>query len=176
MLSYLINKVSLCIGDVSVSPVVCTRTAVDTFNQSYQTLAREMGVGAGGHRVEIDTLDGFITRNVLHPHAFRTMGAGQAAHLVTGAESFLGGYNFWNGTYPLNITQMQVGARGADIYFYYANNDQIVELDTYYASEIVRRLGRTGAYTHNWGAIGVIGPCRTSLSFCALLRAAIRTF
>ncbi|WP_429271980.1 hypothetical protein [Paraburkholderia sp. EB58] len=149
---------------------------MDTFNQSYQTLAREMGVGAGGHRVEIDTLDGFITRNVLHPHAFRTMGAGQAAYLVTGAESFLGGYNFWNGTYPLNITQMQVGARGADIYFYYANNDQIVELDTYYASEIVRRLGRTGAYTHNWGAIGVIGPCRTSLSFCALLRAAIRTF
>jgi superfamily I DNA/RNA helicase len=128
-----------------------SNVAVDTFNQSYQTLARDMGVGAGGHRVEIDTLDGFITRNVLHPHAFRTMGARQAAYLVTGEESFLGGYNFWNGTYPVNITQMQVGARGADIYFYYANNEQIVELDTYNASEIVRRLGRTGAYTHNLG-------------------------
>ncbi|MFL9936810.1 hypothetical protein P0D88_49485, partial [Paraburkholderia sp. RL18-103-BIB-C] len=29
MLSYSINKVSLCIGDVSASPAVCTRTIVN---------------------------------------------------------------------------------------------------------------------------------------------------
>jgi hypothetical protein len=144
---------SQLLGDLRgrVSLISFSNVAVDTYNQSFRTLAREMGVGAGGHRVEIDTLDFFISRNVLHPHALRTIGAGQAAYLVTGEESFLEQLYFWNGTYPLNITKMQVGARDADLYFYFANNDQIVELDAHYASEIIRRVGRTGAYMLNLG-------------------------
>ncbi|MBQ0215743.1 ATP-dependent helicase [Alcaligenes faecalis] len=125
--------------------------AVDTFRQSYQSLALEMSVGPGGHRVDIDTLDSFITRHVLHPHAHRTMQATQAAFLVTGGESFLSGFTFKPGDYPVGITSMQVGWRDSGIYFYYANNDQVVELNHSYASAIVHRLGRTGAYTHNFG-------------------------
>ena len=71
-----------------------SNVAVDTFRQSYQSLIQEMSVGIGGHRVDIDTLDGFITRNVLRPHAHRTMQATQAAFLVTGDESFLNGFAF----------------------------------------------------------------------------------
>lgn len=125
--------------------------AVDTFRQSYQSLALEMSVGPGGHRVDIDTLDGFITRHVLHPHAHRTMQATQSAFLVTGSESFLSGFTFKPGNYPVGITSMQVGWRDSGIYFYYVNNDQVVELNHGYASAIVHRLGKAGAYTHNLG-------------------------
>ena len=128
-----------------------SNVAVDTFRQSYQSLIQETSVGIGGHRVDIDTLDGFITRNVLRPHAHRTMQATQAAFLVTGDESFLNGFAFKPGNYPIGITSMQADVRDAGIYFYYANNNQVVELDHHYASKIVHRLGKTGAYTHNLG-------------------------
>ena len=88
-----------------------SNVAVDTFRQNYQVLLKEMSAGTGGHRVDIDTLDGFITRHVLHPHAHQTMAATQAAFLVMGGESFLNGFTFKPGNYPVNITNMQVGAR-----------------------------------------------------------------
>jgi len=125
--------------------------AVDTFRQSYTSLMQGQTLGAGGHRVEIDTLDGFFARHVLHPHAHRTMGASQAAFLVTGGESFLSGFTFKPGEYPVAITSMQVGRRASGVYFYYGNNDRVVELDGHYAGAIVHRLGRIGAYTHNLG-------------------------
>lgn len=128
-----------------------SNVAVDTFRQSYQSLAREMSMGVGGQRVDIDTLDGFITRHVLHPHAYRTMEATQAAFLVTGGESFLNGFTFKPGDYPVGITSMQVGFRDSGIYFYYVNNNQVVDLNQADASKLVHRLGKTGAYTHNLG-------------------------
>lgn len=128
-----------------------SNVAVDTFRHNYQGLLKEMSVGTGGHRVDIDTLDGFITRHVLHPHAHHTMGATQAAFLVMGGESFLNGFTFKPGNYPVSITSMQVGARTSGVYFYYVNNDQVVELNQSDASKLVHRLGKTGAYTHNLG-------------------------
>jgi superfamily I DNA/RNA helicase len=83
-----------------------SNVAVDIFRQSYQPLVREMSVGSGGHRVDIDTMDGFITRHVLHPHAHRTMQATQAAFLVMGGESFLSGFTFKPISYPVSITSM----------------------------------------------------------------------
>jgi superfamily I DNA/RNA helicase len=128
-----------------------SNVAVDTFRDSYQALAQDLPAGIGRDRVEIDTLDGFITSNILRPHAYRTMGATQAAFLVMGGESFLKGFTFKTNTYPLSITQMQVGFRYGAAYFYHANNDQVSELNGAYASAIVNRLGRTGAYTYNLG-------------------------
>jgi superfamily I DNA/RNA helicase len=128
-----------------------SNVAVDTFRDSYQALAQDLPAGIGRDRVEIDTLDGFITSNILRPHGYRTMGATQAAFLVMGGESFLYGFTFRTSSYPLSITKMQVGFRDGAAYFYYANNDQVSELNGAYASAIVNRLGRTGAYTHNLG-------------------------
>lgn len=125
--------------------------AVDTFTQGYQELMRELSLGVGGGRVEIDTLDGFITRNVLHPHAHRTMGAKQAPYLVTGSEAFLSRFSFWPGKFPVSITQMQVGINGNTMGFYYSHNDQVVPLDPVEPEKLVHLLGRTGAYTHNLG-------------------------
>ena len=88
-----------------------SNVAVNTFRQSYQSLAQDLSPSIGRDRVEIDTLDGFITGNVLRPHAYRTMGATQAAFLVTGGESFLSGFMFKTSSYPLSIAKMQVGMR-----------------------------------------------------------------
>lgn len=59
-----------------------SNVAVDTFRKDYFALA---DIRAGGLRstgVEIDTVDGFITGNILRPHAHRTMGASRTAYLV----------------------------------------------------------------------------------------------
>lgn len=150
-----------------------SNVAVDTFRDSYQALAQDLPAGIGRDRVEIDTLDGFITSNILRPHAHRTMGATQAAFLVTGGESFLNGFTFKTTTYPLSITKMQVGFRDGAAYFYYANNDQASELNTAYASAIVSRLARTGAYTHN---LGRYWCHRVLLEQPAILRALARRY
>ena len=71
-----------------------SNVAVDTFRREYRQLTRDAPGGSGHDRVEIDTLDSFITGNVLRPHAYRTMGAEQAAFLVMGGEAFLNGFKF----------------------------------------------------------------------------------
>ena len=150
-----------------------SNVAVNTFRESYQALAQDLPAGVGRDRVEIDTLDGFITSNILRPHAYRTMGATQAAFLVTGGESFLSGFTFKTSTYPLNITKMQVGFRDDVVYFHHTSNDQASELNTAYASNIVSRLGRTGAYTHN---LGRYWCHRTLNEQPAILRALVRRY
>lgn len=150
-----------------------SNVAVDTFRESYQALAQDLPAGMGRDRVEIDTLDGFITSNILRPHAYRTMGATQAAFLVTGGESFLNGFAFKTSTYPLSITKMQVGFRDDAVYFHHTSNDQASELNTAYALSIVSRLGRTGAYTHN---LGRYWCHRTLNEQPAILRALVRRY
>lgn len=150
-----------------------SNVAVDTFRQSYQSLTQEISPGNGRDRVEIDTLDGFITSNVLRSHAHRTMGAAKAPFLVMGDESFLNGFTFKTTTYPVGIEKMQVGMRDGAVYFYHANNDQTVELNTSYATGIVQRLGRTGAYTHN---LGRYWSYRALLEQPAILRALARRY
>lgn len=150
-----------------------SNVAVDTFRQSYQSLAKDLPPGIRRDRVEIDTLDGFITGNVLRSHAHRTMGATQAAFLVMGGESFLNGFTFKTSTYPLSIAKMQVGVRAGAVYFYHAINEQTVEMDTAYAAGIVHRLGRTGAYTHNLGRYWCF---RVLLEQPAVLRALARRY
>lgn len=125
--------------------------AVDTFRQEYQSLVQDAPAGVASSRVEISTLDGFITSNVLRTHAYRTMDAQQAAFLVMGGEAFLAGFTFPTNTHPLEITKMQVGIDDDGIYFFYSHNNRTHRLNSELAKQIVHRLGRTGAYTHNLG-------------------------
>src|SRR5664279_1193522 len=92
-------------------------TAIDTFRKDYAALATD---GSGRRRVEIDTVDGFITTNVLRPHGYRTMGSPVTAYLVLGSEQFLQGFKFNTGTFPQSITQIQVGFREGQPHFYYS--------------------------------------------------------
>lgn len=150
-----------------------SNVAVETFRDRYRALVKETGCKYGSSRVEIDTLDGFITSNVLRPHAYRTMGASRNAFLVSGEEPFLSGFTFRPGAYPVSITKMQVGMRQSGVYFYYSDRDSKQELDTSYAEELVIRLGQTGAYTHNLGRYWCY---RTLSAQPAILRAFSRRY
>ncbi|MBM3105878.1 ATP-dependent helicase [Pseudomonas sp. V1] len=125
--------------------------AVDTFRRGYQVLAQKLPNGAGRSRVDIDTLDGFITSHILRPHAYRTMGATQAAFLVTGTEPFLDGFTCRRDNFPIPVTQVKVGIHDGEPFFYYDYRGNLELLDQDAAARVVTRLGRTGAYTHDLG-------------------------
>lgn len=126
--------------------------AVDTFRESYRHLAQTLPATAGRDRVDIDTLDAFITSNVLRPHAHRTMGAEQTAYFVSGSEPFLAGFTFMTQQrFPLSITAMRVGFRNGDFHFFYNVHGQSVDLNSATALGLIARFGRTGAYTHDLG-------------------------
>ncbi|WP_368639722.1 ATP-dependent helicase [Castellaniella ginsengisoli] len=147
--------------------------AVDTFRREYRQLTWDAPRGSGHDSVEIDTLDSFITGNVLRPHSYRTMGSQQAAFLVMGGEAFLNAFKFKTDTYPREITMMQVGVENGEFFFYYADNDNLRRLNTAYASGIVNGLGRIGAYTHN---LGRYWCHRTLAEQPAILRALARRY
>lgn len=128
-----------------------SNVAVDTFRKTYEVLARDLPAGFGRERVDIDTLDGFITSCVLRPHGHRTMGSSQAAYLVTGGESFLDGFTFRTSSHPLPITELHVAFNAGDECFFCQRNDTLEVVDTAMARSLVQRLGRTGAYTHDLG-------------------------
>lgn len=128
-----------------------SNVAVDTFIKGYRELCAGASVSSASNRIEIDTLDGFITRNVIQPHAHRTMQSNKAPYLVTGGEHFLNGFTFWNEKFPVCITHMNVGISNDIERFYYSQNEKIIQLDNDYSLKLVQRLGCTGAYTHNLG-------------------------
>lgn len=128
-----------------------SNVAVETFRKAYQQLAQTLPTGVGRSRVDIDTLDGFITSHLLRPHAYRTMGSVQSAYLVTGNEPFLNGFTYWTGEYPLPVTKIKVGFHEGAAFFYYDVHGTAQLLDTATVVKLVNRLGRAGAYTHDLG-------------------------
>ena len=147
--------------------------AVDTFRDNYRSLAQTLPATAGRDRVDIDTLDAFITTHVLRPHAHRTMGAQQTPYLVTGSEPFLAGFTFRTQQFPQNITMLRVGFRDGDFHFFYSVHNQSVGLNAATALNLIERLGRTGAYTHDLGRYWCHRALREQP---AILRALVRRY
>lgn len=149
-----------------------SNVAVDTFRKGYRELAHTLPLGGGRGRVDIDTLDGFITSHILRPHAYRTMGANQAAFLVMGSEPFLSGFNCATENFPIPITQLKVGIAGGVTTFYrdFQGNPETLGRQ---AADQVARLGRTGAYTHELGRYWCY---RTLQAQPHLLRALVRRY
>jgi superfamily I DNA/RNA helicase len=128
-----------------------SNVAVDTFRKAYEILARDLPAGIGRERVDINTLDGFITSCILHPHGHRTMGSLHNAYLVTGNESFLDGFTFKTTSYPQLITKLHLAFVAGNECFFYQQNDKLEVVDTATARSLIHRFGRTGAYTHELG-------------------------
>ncbi len=128
-----------------------SNVAVETFRQGYQALSQTLPNGAGRNRVDIDTLDGFITTQIMRPHAHRTMGASQTVFLVTGREPFLAGFNCPTETHPIPVSDVKVRFAGGQPFFYYTVHGNEMRLNQQDASRVVTRLGRVGAYTHDLG-------------------------
>lgn len=146
-----------------------SNVAVNTFNKGYAQLASALSDDANRKRVEVDTLDGFFTKHVLRPHAYRTMGATQAAYLVSGSEPFLNNFRYWpDDSHPLPIKDIKVGMQDGAIFFFTDARGGVKQLDSAKALDTINRLGRTGAYTHDLGRYWVY---QTFLHQPAVLRA-----
>ncbi|WP_238393638.1 ATP-dependent helicase [Serratia sp. 3ACOL1] len=146
-----------------------SNVAVNTFNKGYAELATALPDDANRRRVEVDTLDGFFTKHILRPHAYRTMAATQAAYLVSGSEPFLTRFQYWReGSPPLPLKDIKVGMFNKDFYFVISKGDELELLDKSEVLKIVNRLGKTGAYTHDLGRYWVY---QTLVSQPAVLRA-----
>jgi superfamily I DNA/RNA helicase len=88
-----------------------SNVAVDVFGRSYLEDLKDIR-RTGRSRVCIETFDGFITTNVLRPHASRKMESDCVPFLLTGTEAFLNNplYQFKpNGQrYPADIDTVEV--------------------------------------------------------------------
>ena len=136
-----------------------SNVAVKTFRDGYRPLADSLPPGVAQQRVEIDTLDGFLTSNILRPHASRTMGCLRTPFLVSGAEPFLENkeLKLWaqpaNGNpYPLpraDIGDVVANYRGGVAQFHYRKHKALIPITN--GPAVVTRLGKIGAYTHNLG-------------------------
>ncbi len=147
-----------------------SNVAVNTFNKGYAELASDLPDDTNRMRVEVDTLDGFFTQYVLRPHAYRTMGATRTPYLVSGAEAFLSSFQYWKSKTerPIPIKDVQVGVENGKSTFFIDTRGTVEQLDRGQARELIEKLGRIGAYTHNLGRYWVI---RTLLQQPAILRA-----
>ncbi|MBD8564329.1 ATP-dependent helicase [Oxalobacteraceae sp. CFBP 8763] len=128
-----------------------SNVAVDTFRKSYNYLASGLPAAAGRSRVDIETLDGFITTNIIRPHGRRTMNSTCPAFLVKGNEAFLEGFKFSTSSFPHSVSSLQVAFMSGEEVFFHIHNDQIEYVDKFAARNLIVRLARTGAYTHDLG-------------------------
>lgn len=128
-----------------------SNVAVETFRKGYGDLAISLPSSAGRSRVEMDTLDGFITSNIVRPHGHRTMQSTRAAFLVTGDEAFMEGFRFPTSSFPQPIKALNLEFVNGREVFFYVFNDQTELVDESLARKLIARLGRTGAYTHDLG-------------------------
>ncbi len=147
--------------------------AVDTFRDNYRNLAQTLPATAGRDRVDIDTLDAFITTHVLRPHAHRTMSAQQTPYLVSGSEPFLAGFKLKTQHFPQNITSVRVGFRDGEFHFFYSVHNQNFGLNTAKALNLVECLGKAGAYTHELGRYWCYRALREQPT---ILRALVRRY
>lgn len=147
-----------CLGDHQgrVALLSFSNIAVETFRREYQALAVGSLNIPSPQRVEIDTLDGFITTNILRPHAYRTMGCTTTPFLLSGSESFLLGkdYRFWvesprSDNYPVpqaHIHRVVIGPSGAGTDFFYQSSGMLARINN--GPKAAAALGKLGAYTH----------------------------
>ncbi|MNJ23735.1 putative ATP-dependent DNA helicase YjcD [compost metagenome] len=154
-----------------------SNVAVNTFNKGYAQLASGLPDDANRKRVEVDTLDGFFTQHVLRPHAFRSMGASQAAYLVSGSEPFLNSFQYWRNEQekerPIPLKDLQVGVEAGKAVFFIETHAGVEKLDRGKARALIEKLGRTGAYTHELGRYWVY---RTLIQQPAILRALVTRY
>lgn len=143
-----------------------SNVAVDTFRREYVSIA-----GGNTEGVDIDTVDGFITSNVLRPHSHRTMECNRTPFLVDGREPFLNSFTVYDGQRPRPTTDIEIGIEGNKFsYTVGLNNKNIVDAE---ARRALTELGKKGAYTHRTAPYWVI---RTLAGQGFVLRALARRY
>jgi len=133
--------------------------AVNTFREAYSSSSED--ASAINNRVCIDTFDGFITSNIIRPHAHRTMGSDRIPFLLTGSEAFLQNrkFKYWyepssGAKRPVEgkgINDIKVNIENGNINFNYRPRKSNKKYITNNGLEVTKSLGLLGAYTHELG-------------------------
>ena len=137
-----------------------SNVAVDTFRKDYSVLARSQSTVPHSLAVEIDTVDGFITSNILRPHAYRSMGAPRTAFLVQGKEPFLRNFTVYDGRRPHPTAELRVSLENGEFNYEVGPTYASVKVAEREAEKAFERLGKIGAYTHSLGRLWAIRTLR----------------
>lgn len=148
-----------------------SNVAVETFKKDYLALGVVSQQSRRSMLIEIDTVDGFITNNILRPHAFRTMKCGRTPFLVDGREPFLKSFTVFDGNRPHPTSDLQIRFRDGKLEFGLGRQFAIV--DSHTAKAAISKLGKVGAYTHTTARYWAI---RALLDQPTLTRALVRRF
>jgi len=147
--------------------------AVDTFRKDYYAFAEFRAGSSRTTGVEIDTVDGFITGNILRPHAHRTMGASRTAYLVQGREPFLANYKVFDGQMNHPIASLNTRIVEGSFTYSASFGNATRPVDVADAEIAIVKFGKTGAYTH---ALGRYWTLRTLNEQNFVLRALARRY
>lgn len=136
-----------------------SNVAVNTFKEARSKNSIPNINGVHNTRITIDTFDGFITSNILRPHAYRSMGCVRTPFLLTGSEPFLQNdkFKFWytstsSKNLPIQGNQLNdvvVNIDNDDFVFSYRINDMKFEINN--GLQVTKNLAKLGAYTHELG-------------------------
>lgn len=136
-----------------------SNTAVNAFKGEFRD-KQQCLKGKLQDRVVIETLDSFITTNILRPHAYRVMECSTTPFLLTGNENFLKNdkCKFWvespnqNFPVPANlIGNVSIEMKGDDPKFYFQNKGSRSLINNGVAA--TEAIGKIGGYTHELGKI-----------------------
>ena len=137
--------------------------------------------GRYSDRVVIETLDSFLTTNILRPHASRTMNSSNSPFLISGSEQFLNNdqFKFWVDSKSGKSFQVQpkdignitirVSDKGSSFWLNSYNTLQPVNN----GFRVMERLGKLGAYTHE---LGKFWACKTLLEQQGVLKAFVQRY
>ena len=150
-----------------------SNVAVDAFRKDYLALVRSEATCVRPSAVEIDTVDGFLTANILRPHAHRAMDCKRTPYLVGGTEPFLKGFKVFGGARTHDVGNLNAHLRGKDFEFECIESHVSVPISTSNALKVISKLGAVGAYTHSLGRYWAI---RTLKEHPFILRALARRY
>lgn len=123
-----------------------SNVAVETFRKEYAAAIRSHPPSRRDRAVEIDTMDGFITTNVLRPHGHRVMGCSCTPFLVEGREPFLKSFTVFDGNRSHLTDSLGISLKNGAFVYTVGRQAQLV--DRWRAEAAVTKLGAVGAYTH----------------------------
>jgi len=126
-----------------------SNVAVDTFKKEYARLLRSLAAIGRSSRVEIDTMDGFITVNILRPHGHRLMQCPRAPFLVEGREGFLNSFTVYDGKISQPTANIEVAFESTG--FRYTIGRAQTAIPPKWAEPALAKLGAIGAYSHSAG-------------------------
>jgi superfamily I DNA/RNA helicase len=120
-----------------------SNVAVDTFRGEYAASLRGQKSTRRAFAVEIDTMDGFITTNVLRPHGHRTMKCSRTPYLVDGREPFLHSFTVFDGKRSHQTADLDIAFNNGGFVYTVGRNAQ--QIPPSRAEPALTKLGGVGA-------------------------------